>query len=252
MALTLCVGFVVDDAIVMLENITRHMEMGKSPDAGDARRLEGDRLHHRVDDAVARGGVHPGAVHGRHPRAAAARVRGDDHRRGADLGLRFADADAAAVQPHAQGRARAAARPPVCAFGADLRRDARRLSRRASRWVLAASPIHDGGLLRPSSSARVLLFYYMPKGFLPSDDVGQLFVFTEAAQDISFEAMSNLQQQVAADRARRIRTCKASMSFVGVGGPERSRSTTAAYSSRSSRAQSARRPTRSFRSCGPR
>ena len=30
MALTLCVGFVVDDAIVMLENITRHMEMGKS------------------------------------------------------------------------------------------------------------------------------------------------------------------------------------------------------------------------------
>src|SRR5258706_8589623 len=30
MALTLSVGFVVDDAIVMLENITRHMEMGKS------------------------------------------------------------------------------------------------------------------------------------------------------------------------------------------------------------------------------
>jgi len=29
MALTLSVGFVVDDAIVMLENITRHMEMGK-------------------------------------------------------------------------------------------------------------------------------------------------------------------------------------------------------------------------------
>ncbi len=30
MALTLAVGFVVDDAIVMLENIVRHMEMGKS------------------------------------------------------------------------------------------------------------------------------------------------------------------------------------------------------------------------------
>jgi HAE1 family hydrophobic/amphiphilic exporter-1 len=29
MALTLCVGFVVDDAIVMLENIVRYMEMGK-------------------------------------------------------------------------------------------------------------------------------------------------------------------------------------------------------------------------------
>ncbi|HVZ19334.1 MAG TPA: efflux RND transporter permease subunit [Terriglobales bacterium] len=31
MALTLSVGFVVDDAIVMLENIVRHMEMGKKP-----------------------------------------------------------------------------------------------------------------------------------------------------------------------------------------------------------------------------
>src|SRR5512146_525590 len=31
LALTLSVGFVVDDAIVMLENIVRHMEMGKGP-----------------------------------------------------------------------------------------------------------------------------------------------------------------------------------------------------------------------------
>jgi HAE1 family hydrophobic/amphiphilic exporter-1 len=31
MALTLCVGFVVDDAIVVLENIVRHMEEGESP-----------------------------------------------------------------------------------------------------------------------------------------------------------------------------------------------------------------------------
>jgi HAE1 family hydrophobic/amphiphilic exporter-1 len=29
MALTLCVGFVVDDAIVVLENIVRHMEKGE-------------------------------------------------------------------------------------------------------------------------------------------------------------------------------------------------------------------------------
>ena len=31
MALTLSVGFVVDDAIVMLENIVRHMELGEKP-----------------------------------------------------------------------------------------------------------------------------------------------------------------------------------------------------------------------------
>ena len=36
MALTLSVGFVVDDAIVMLENIVRHMEMGKGAHGGGA------------------------------------------------------------------------------------------------------------------------------------------------------------------------------------------------------------------------
>src|SRR5262249_18322877 len=40
MALTLCVGFVVDDAIVVLENIVRNMEMGKSRMAAS---LEGGR-----------------------------------------------------------------------------------------------------------------------------------------------------------------------------------------------------------------
>ena len=37
MALTLCVGFVVDDAIVMLENIVRHMEDGQGAVRGGAR-----------------------------------------------------------------------------------------------------------------------------------------------------------------------------------------------------------------------
>ena len=37
MALTLAVGFVVDDAIVMLENIVRHMEMGEGAHGGGAR-----------------------------------------------------------------------------------------------------------------------------------------------------------------------------------------------------------------------
>ena len=38
MALTLSVGFVVDDAIVMLENIVRHMEMGESRHGGGVSR----------------------------------------------------------------------------------------------------------------------------------------------------------------------------------------------------------------------
>ncbi len=104
MALTLCVGFVVDDAIVMLENISRHLEMGKSAMQAT---LDGSKeivLHHPVDDAVARGGVHPGAVHGRRARQAAARVRGDHHGGGAGVRVRVADADADAVQPRSSGR----------------------------------------------------------------------------------------------------------------------------------------------------
>ena len=69
MALTLAVGFVVDDAIVVLENIVRHMEMGKPRFERAA--LEGARRRFRlrsVDDrrAVAGGGISAGHVHGRH------------------------------------------------------------------------------------------------------------------------------------------------------------------------------------------
>ena len=51
MALTLSVGFVVDDAIVMLENIVRHTEMGESAARRRVQRLGRDRLHDPVDDA---------------------------------------------------------------------------------------------------------------------------------------------------------------------------------------------------------
>ncbi|MBI1207531.1 MAG: MMPL family transporter [Azospirillum sp.] len=46
--------------------------------------------------------------------------------------------------------------------------------------------------------ATVQLFRDVPKGFFPIEDTGQLFVNTEAAQDISFPAMAQLQQKVAA------------------------------------------------------
>ena len=45
MAIMLAVGFVVDDAIVVLENITRHMEMGKNRMQAALDGREGDRLH---------------------------------------------------------------------------------------------------------------------------------------------------------------------------------------------------------------
>ena len=45
MALTIATGFVVDDAIVVIENITRHLEDGHGAARGGAGRRQGDRLH---------------------------------------------------------------------------------------------------------------------------------------------------------------------------------------------------------------
>ncbi|MDB5593083.1 MAG: acriflavine resistance protein [Hyphomicrobiales bacterium] len=42
----------------------------------------------------------------------------------------------------------------------------------------------------------VWLFMIVPKGFFPQEDIGQISVSTEARQDISFDAMTKLQQQV--------------------------------------------------------
>ena len=105
MALTLSVGFVVDDAIVMLENIVRHMEMGKSPLQRRHRWLGRNRLHHSVHDAVAGGCVHPAVVHGRHHRAPAPRICGDHWRFDSRFRLRFAHPHADALQslPEAHG-----------------------------------------------------------------------------------------------------------------------------------------------------
>lgn len=45
-------------------------------------------------------------------------------------------------------------------------------------------------------AATLYLFKVMPKGFLPSEDTGQIFAFTEAAQGISFDSMASHQREV--------------------------------------------------------
>jgi HAE1 family hydrophobic/amphiphilic exporter-1 len=59
-----------------------------------------------------------------------------------------------------------------------------------------------------------VLFSRAPKGFLPSEDSGQLFIFTEGPQDASFEGMVELQRQVA-EIVRQDPNVEAIMSFVG-------------------------------------
>ena len=76
MALTISTGFVVDDAIVVLENITRHVEEGRTGARGGARGSARDWLHGALDEPVARRRLHPAAVHGRPRRPAVPRIRG--------------------------------------------------------------------------------------------------------------------------------------------------------------------------------
>ena len=102
MALTIATGFVVDDAIVVMENITRHLESGHGAVCGGAARRQGDRVHGVLDQHVADRGVHSHSDDGRHRRTAVPRIRGDavdGHRR---LDGDFADHDADHVRAPAE------------------------------------------------------------------------------------------------------------------------------------------------------
>ena len=116
LAITLSVGFVVDDAIVMLENITRHIEARHEAVRRGAEGLARDRLHHSVDHVLAGRGVHPGAADERRRRPRVPRIRGHDHGGDPGLRLRLADADADAVRAHPQ-RAQARRGRPGCSRG---------------------------------------------------------------------------------------------------------------------------------------
>ena len=120
---------------------------------------------------LARRGVHPGAVHGRRARAAAARVRRHHHRGHPGVGLRLAD------------RSRR-----CCAAGCCARRTARSMAASTSRSsasstrcaisttgrceLTLAFPRVVHARVRGITVLTGWLFSTMPKGFLPSEDVG--------------------------------------------------------------------------------
>jgi HAE1 family hydrophobic/amphiphilic exporter-1 len=66
--------------------------------------------------------------------------------------------------------------------------------------------------------ATAYLFVSMPKGFIPNEDVGMIFGFTQAADDISFESMMEHQKAVA-EIIRQSPYVETFMSSIGAGGP---------------------------------
>jgi HAE1 family hydrophobic/amphiphilic exporter-1 len=195
MALTLSVGFVVDDAIVMLENIVRHMEMGKPPMQAA---LDGSKeiaftiLAMTVSlAAVFIPVLFMGGIVGRLLHEFAVTI---------SVAILISGFVAISLTPMMCSRF---LRPPhalrhgfvynaiEAVFQGWLRLYdwSLRLCLRSKPVVMAASIALLIGT--------VYLFRLVPTGFLPSEDQGRLMVNTEAAQGISYEDMQRHQMRVA-------------------------------------------------------
>ncbi|MGQ9496125.1 MAG: efflux RND transporter permease subunit [Thermoanaerobaculaceae bacterium] len=193
MALTLSVGFVVDDAIVILENIVRHMEMGKNPWQAA---LEGSReVGFTIVSmtlslaAVFLPVLFLGGIVGRLFREFAVTIGVAVLISGlVSLSLTPMMSSRFLLPPDKRGRLHEASER---FFSGMLR-----LYEQTLAWSLKHRLTVMAGTVLVSVLS-VILLVKMPKGFLPLEDTGQLFGFTEAAEGISFPAMSAHQQKLA-------------------------------------------------------
>src|SRR5262252_5382581 len=195
MALTLAVGFVVDDAIVMLENIVRHMEMGKPPmrAAVDGAAEVGFTILSMTISltAVFIPILFLGGIVGRLFHEFAVTIAVSILVSGfvsltltPMLSSRF-------LRPHEHDETHGRAYQ-ITEAGYEWLLGKYRGS---LEWVMGhrvLAMLFSFGIL----AGTVVLFMLIPKGFIPSQDNGQLFVTTETAQGTSFDDMTAHQQQV--------------------------------------------------------
>ena len=216
MALILAVGFVVDDAIVMLENIVRHQERGEDPMTAalnGSREISFTILSMTLSlAAVFIPVLFMGGILGR-------------------LLHEFAVVIAVAIL--ISGFVSLTLTPMLCSrfLRPGATRNHGRLylimerffdgMLRAYDWSLKQVLRHRRTTMAVTALtliATVGLFLISPKGFIPSEDTGQIFSTTEAAQGTSFESMIRHQQALAA-MVLKDPNVEAFMSTVGAGGP---------------------------------
>ena len=195
MALTLSVGFVVDDAIVVLENIVRHMEMGKKPyqAAIDGASEIGftilsmtvslaavfipiifmsgivGRLLHEFAVTIVIAVLVSGVVSVTLTPMLCARFLRDEHGRKQNAFHRASERSFIWLQ---------------------------NLYDRTLVWSLAHKPVVIG-IFAASIAATVGMFMIMPQDFLPADDTGVVQVSVQGANGTSFEKMVAYGKQVA-------------------------------------------------------
>lgn len=216
MALTLSVGFVVDDAIVMLENIVRHIEMGERPfkaALNGAREIGFTIISMTISlAAVFIPVLFMAGILGRLLNEFAVTIMAAILVSGfvsltltPMLGSRF-------LKSHENQRHNRLYNASERVFDGMLA---------SYRWTLELVMKHRLTTMVASGlvlAVTVYLFMIIPKGFIPSEDTGQINATTEAAQDISFDAMVEHQQQAAAI-LRKDPNVDSFMSSVGAGGP---------------------------------
>lgn len=218
LALTLSVGFVVDDAIVMLENIVRHVEGGMRPFEAA---LKGSReIGFTIVSitfsliAVFIPVLLMGGMVGRVFREFAVSI---------------------AVAIIVSGFVSLTLTPMLCArvLGSHHGEGEKqffllRVFERFFEWMLNTYQWTLDRVLAFKSImllitlgtffATIVLYVIVPKGFFPTEDTGYVIGITEGATDISFPAISQLQRQVA-DVVRADPAVAYVNSTVGTGGP---------------------------------
>ncbi len=195
MALILAVGFVVDDAIVMLENIVRHIEMGEGPvkAALNGSREIGFTIVSMTLSLVAVfiPILFMGGILGRIFQEFAITIR---------AAILISGLVSLTLTPMLCSRflKAHADHPPGRLFNASERVYEGMLSlyRRSLGWFLDHRRITIGILVLVMGGTVVLL-RLVPRGFIPSEDRAVVYGPTEAAEGISFEAMTRLQQALA-------------------------------------------------------
>jgi HAE1 family hydrophobic/amphiphilic exporter-1 len=217
LALTLSVGFVVDDAIVMLENIVRHIEHGMRPFEAA---LKGAReIGFTIISitfsliAVFIPVLLMGGIVGRVFREFAVTI---------------------AVAIVVSGFVSLTLTPMLCARVLKAHDETKKpnivlrmFERMFESWLRAYEWALDAVLARKAMmlvvtlatlAGTVALYVVVPKGFFPQEDTGFLSGVTEAATDTSFEAMTVRQKELT-DILSRDPAIEYINSTVGAGGP---------------------------------
>jgi HAE1 family hydrophobic/amphiphilic exporter-1 len=216
MALVLAVGFVVDDAIVMLENIVRHMEMGEGvmeAALNGSKEISFTILSMTLSlTAVFIPVLFMGGIMGR-------------------LLHEFSVTIMAAVL--VSGLVSLTLTPMLCSRFLRHPRAQKHghlfeVSERYFNYLLkgydwSLRKVLQHRLITLIASILILvltgyLFMQIPKGFLPSEDSGAIFAFTQAAQGTSFDQMKKLQKEVVAI-VRQNPNVATVFSLAGAGGP---------------------------------